>query len=117
MNNEFDNRFKKIEQEIIDLKTSSKYTSVRSAKYSYGTLVYTGVYRITFDVGSEQLFSISYGTVTGEGVALVEERTPNGNQQIIDVVTTYYNGSSYVTRQIPLSVVSNVPVVSIERIS
>lgn len=117
MKNDFDIRFKNIEQELTDLKTATEYTSVRSAKYTYGTLVYSGVYRITYETAPEAIFSIVSGNVTGDGVALIEARTPTNNHQIVDVMTTYFDGDNYVTIQVPLSVVSNRAVTNIERIS
>jgi len=117
MKNEFDRRLKNIEQELTDLKTAGEYTSVKSAEYTYGTLVSTGVYRITYETRPEAIFSIIYGSVSGSDVAIVEPRTPTSNHQIVDVVTTYYDGNGYVTKQVPLSIISNRAVTDVERIS
>lgn len=118
MKNEFESEIKKIEQELIDLKTASKYTSIRSAFHSTSTLVYTGMYRIRYNNNNNPIFSIIYCNFIGSNYGLAYPRTPNGNEQIVEIDSTYFDGDSeqYVTQHLPLSIASNFPVISIERI-
>ena len=119
MKNELVSEIKKIEQELIDLKTASKYTSIRSAFHSSSTLVYTGIYRIKYNNNDNPVFSIIYCNFIGSNYGLAYPRTPNGNEQIVEIDSTYFDGDldEYVTQHVPLSIASNVPVTSIERIS
>lgn len=120
MNKDFEKELKEIEAELTDLKTASEYSSVRSAAVTYSQTVYTGVYRITYENRGEPIFSfIHTGIIEDEedlGGAM--PRTPSGNVQLVDVSTTFINTQFQpVTRYTTMVVVSNVPVVSIERIS
>ena len=117
MENKFDRRLKDVEQELTDLKTAMEYTSVRSARYSYGTSVYSGTYRLTYEPSDEPIFSIISASIAGEVGGVVGEHTPTNNHQVIEVNTYYYDGSSYIVEQAQLSVVSNRAVTAVERIS
>lgn len=118
MRNEFDKRIKHIEDELRDLKTASEYSSVRSAAVTYGQLVYTGTYRITYANADEPVFSsIHTGIIGGEDLGGANARTPQGNTQLVDVFTTYINsGGQEITVQTTLVIVSNLAVQSIERL-
>ena len=116
MKNNFDEDIKNIEAEILALKTATDYTSVRSAQFSSSTLVRTGLYRITYDTGGEDIFSIIYVGTAGSDWGLVYPRTPNGNTQVVEVATTFLDSGQYITKDVPIAIVSNVPVTSIVRI-
>lgn len=118
MKNDFDKEVKDIEQELIDLKTASKYTSVRSALYTADALVYTGVYRIRYENADNPIFSIVYCNYMDSHWGIAYPRTPNGNEQIVEIDTTFFDAdlNEYVTKQAPLSIASNIPVAGIERI-
>lgn len=113
--NDFDRMIKNIEKEILDSKTASQYTSIRSVDFSVSSPVYTGLYRVVYNNDSEPILSFIYmGTDLGNwGIAY--PRTPSGNTQIIEVDTTFYD-AGYQTGSVPMVVVSNVPVISITRI-
>lgn len=119
MKNDFDKKIKDIEQELIDLKTANKYTSVRSASYTADALVYTGVYRISYENTDNPIFSIVYCSFMDSHWGIAYPRTPNGNEQIVEIDTTFFDSdlSTYVTKQVPLSIASNILVTGIERIS
>lgn len=120
MNNQFDEKIKKIERELTDLKTASEYSSIRSAAVTYSQQVYTGSYRITYENKGEPVFSIVHtGLISDEeDLGGASPRTPQGNIQIVDVSTSYTNAQSQeITKYTTLVVVSNIPVISIERIS
>lgn len=119
MDNEFDRRLKNIEKEILNLKTSHEYTSVKNARYSASTQVYTGLYKITYENTSEKVFSLVYSGDSGSNWGrYVWDRTPVNNEQVIEVNTTIYNTSTqqYETINAPVAVVSNKKVLSIVRL-
>lgn len=117
MQNEFDQRVKKLEQELLDIKTASEYSSVKSASFTASTTVYTGEYLITYADGKEDIMANIYcGTSQSEwGIAF--PRTPSGNTQVVEIVSDTNVGGEYVRYYVPLSVASNRQVLSIARIS
>ena len=117
MQNEFDQRVKRLEQELLDIKTASEYSSVKSASFTASTTVYTGEYLITYAVGKEDIMANIYcGTSQSEwGIAF--PRTPSGNTQIVEIVSDTNVDGEYVRYYVPLSVTSNRQVLSIARIS
>lgn len=119
MKNDFANEIKAIEDELLALKTSAEYTSTRSANYTSTANVYTGIYRLTYESSNEPIFSLVYCGNEPLGKGFVYARTPSTDTQIIEADTTYYDFDiqAYVTINVPVSVISNRPVVSIERIS
>ena len=117
MQNEFDQRIKKLEQELLDLKTAAKYTSVKSAAFTTSTTVYTGLYQITYEESLDSIMAnIFCGTSQGQwGIAY--PRTPTGNVQLVEIATDHYEEGGYVTYNVPLSITSNRKVLSIARIN
>lgn len=107
MNNDFDEKLKQIERELLDIKTASVYSSVKSANFTTSFSVYTGVYQINYEGSNEQVLSNIYcGTSQGEwGIAYI--RTPEINSQIVEVVAD---------DPVPLSIASNKKVVSVVRL-
>jgi hypothetical protein len=105
--NEFDQTIKKIESELLAIKTASQYTSVRSANFTSSISVQQGLYRVTYQNTGEPIFSFCYIGTNVEEYGSPYPRTPQGNTQVIEVK----NDSSA-----PLVIVSNVPVISITRI-
>lgn len=116
MKQQFDEVIKNIEDELLALKTASKYASIRSSQFSASTMVRTGLYRITYESASDEIFSLVYCGVSGGNWGLAFARTPIGNTQVVEVVTDVNSGGSWSTFEAPLAVVSNVPVKSIVRI-
>lgn len=115
MAREFEKMVNSLEEEILNLKTASQYSSIRSA-YSVGTTVRTGLYRITYQDTGEDIFSFVTGTPVSDNNGTVWPRTPTGNNQIVEVnsdAITYPSPTS----DIRMTVISNIPVVSITRIS
>lgn len=115
MNDDFSNRIKKIEQELLDLKTSSLYTSIRNTVTAFAGTVSTGVYRVDYNNSGENIISDVYTNRYKQTSGSVSLRTPQGSYQLIDVDTTDRNTGIPSTTS--LVVVSNVPVVSITRVS
>ena len=105
--NDFDQMIKKIESELLAIKTASQYTSVRSANFTASVVVQQGLYRIIYQNSGEPVFSFCYIGTNVEEYGSPYPRTPQGNTQIIEVK---YDSSA------PLVIVSNVPVISITRI-
>lgn len=120
MNSEFDKKLKDIEQELTDIKTASEYSSVRSAATAYSDLVYTGSYLITYDNRGEPIFSMVHTGLIEDQTDLGRSmaRTPENGTQIVDIFTSYQDaGGQEVVKYTTMVVVSNVPVLSITRIS
>lgn len=119
MKQQFDEVIKNIEDELLALKTASKYASIRSSQFSASTMVRTGLYRITYESASDEIFSLVYCGVSGSDWGLAFARTPINNTQVVEVVTDVINEQTqdWETFSAPLAVVSNVPVVNITRIS
>lgn len=118
MKNDFADEIKKIEDEILALKTASKYTSIRSANYTSTANVYTGLYLVTYASSSEPIFSIIDSNISNYNHGWVRPRTPSGNSQVLEVLTTYADsGGNYITDTVSLSIVSNRAVTGIARIS
>ena len=117
MSQEFEKRIKAIEQELIDLKTASEYSSVRSANFSSGFNVTIGTYRVDYD--GDNVMSIIYcansAGVWGSG--LVYGRTPNGSTQIVEVGYSEYILSGSDTETVPMVIISNARVLSLTKLS
>ena len=115
----FENRIKALELELLALKTASTYTSVRSASFTASNLVYTGLYRITYGPPNEEIFSIVLCGTSDRQWGIGYPRTAGTNSQIVEVASDRFDSSTQTTTtlQVPLVVVSNRPVISIERIS
>lgn len=118
MRNEFIERLKNIDNELLDLKTASKYSSVRSANTTSTDYLTTGLYKIEYKSKGEPIISFFYQAILGP-YCWIYARTPDTNSQILEINTTYWSNQQqqYITDSCPISIVSNVPVISITRIS
>lgn len=117
MNNEFDKELKYIEEELLKLKTASEYTSIKNASIFSNLRVTTGLYRITYKASDNPIIATAYkGIMSNRGYYYL--RTPSGNTQIVEVVTTYWSNADqrYYTDENTLTIISNTPVESIVRI-
>ena len=117
MNNEFDKELKYIEEELLKLKTASEYTSIKNASIFSNLRVTTGLYRITYKASDNPIIATAYkGIMSNRGYYYL--RTPSGNTQIVEVVTTYWSNADqrYYTDENTLTIISNTPVVDITRI-
>ena len=118
MTKDFENRIKKIEQELTNLKTSSEYSSVRSVHTASTTGVYTGLYRIDYsNPKNEPVMSLFYKNDSNFGIPY--GRTPSTTSQIVEVNSTRWSNTQqqYITETTSMVVVSNVAVTGITRIS
>lgn len=115
----FDNRVKALENELLALKTASVYTSIRSASFTASNLVYTGLYRLTYGPPTEEIFSIVLCGTSNREWGIGYPRTAGTNSQIVEINSDRFDPytQTVTTLQVPLVVVSNRPVISIERIS
>lgn len=117
MNNEFDKELKYIEEELLKLKTASEYTSIKNASVFSNLRVTTGLYRITYKASDNPIIATVYKGIVGN-YGRYYLRTPSGNTQIVEVVTTYWSNADqrYYTDENTLTIISNTPVESIVRI-
>ena len=114
MQNSFDIAIKEIEDEILNLKTASEYSSVKSS-YSTQVQVTTGLYQITYQDTAEPVFSFAFGTAVTDNFGVAQLRTPSGNTQIVEINTDEVTYPSP-THTSQLTVIANKPVISITRI-
>lgn len=117
MKNDFADRIKKIELELLALKTASLYTFVRASYTAYSGRVQTGLYKIDYETSGEGIISFFYTDKTQDNVGGVYPRTPQGSSQIVEVNTTYYASGAHTTYTLSFLVVSNVPVINITKIA
>lgn len=117
MNNEFDKELKYIEEELLKIKTASEYTSIKNASIFSNLRVTTGLYRITYKSTTNAIIAMVYKGMPGN-YGRYYLRTPSGNTQIVEVVTTYWSNADqrYYTDENTLTIISNTPVESIVRI-
>lgn len=120
--NEFEKRIKVIEQELVNLKTATEYTAVRSVQFGRVVKVQTGLYQITFDLPeAESVLAFAYCGLIEETdfYGTTSSRTPIGNTMVVEISTDYrdFDIQQMVTGIAPLYVLASRPVVSIERIS
>ena len=118
--NDFDKTVKRIEQELLDLKTASEYSSTRSASFGSVNTVSTGLYRITYAPGNEAIMATAFcemiiGTDLYGSARL---RTPENGSQVVEVNTNYRNFDTQqmVVGEATLRIISNRLVTSIARI-
>lgn len=123
MKNIFSQKIKKLEQELVDLKTASKYTSVKSSSYVSPTQVYTGTYQINYKSGEEPIMSkvyISSGTPSWLRTLVVRAylRTPSTDSQILEINTSVPDsgGQTPVTSNATITILSNREIASITRV-
>lgn len=116
MKNDFTEEIKNIENEILALKTASEYVSIRSANYTTTATVQTGLYKITYADGEEPIFSFIQCQRMDTYHGSADPRTPSGNEQVVEVMTSYLENNSPVTTTSSLVIVSNRPVVGFENI-
>lgn len=116
MKNDFAEEIKNIENEILALKTASEYVSIRSANYTTTANVQTGLYMLTYADGQEPIFSFVQCKRMDTYHGSAYPRTPSGNQQVVEVTTSYIDNNVQVTTTSSLVIISNRPVISIERI-
>lgn len=110
MNNECAKILSNLESELLDIKTSRKFAGVKTVKYSSSQNVSSGKYRITYETDDEEIFSAIYLQNNNIDKAMyVLAKTPVSDIQDIEVYISF--GTE------PLQIVSNIPVVSVEKIS
>lgn len=119
---DFGERLKKIELELLALKTSNLYTSIRNTVTAYSGRVSTGLYRIVYDLPQgEGVISSFYSDREQKTWGGIYPRTPQGNTQVVEINTTF--GVNQGGQVVPVSydmsfvVLSSAPVLSITRIS
>lgn len=115
---DFADRIKKMEDELLALKTASPFTSIRNVNITHAETVYTGVYLVEYETNGEEILSSFYSDMYKRSVGSIDPRTPGATSQYVDVFTTSYDTSGNPsTRMVSFSVISNVPVKRITRVS
>lgn len=114
MKNEFDNKIKEIEQELLDLKTACEFVSTRSACVQNSVAVNTGVYQIIYDNPRADHIATFIIADDPNHMAGAFLRIPsNTTTQLVDIVASNTE-QSWTGR---VTIISNLPVVSFTKIS
>lgn len=114
MQNEFTNRIKKIEEELLNLKTNSKYTQAKPINYTSIDVNQSGIYRITYKSNGENI--LSYVTNALPILQLYEEVKPRSVQNNTQDVEIYID-PDLVTSTLQLTVLSTNEVIGFQKIS
>ncbi len=118
MDSSLEKSIKLVEQELTDLKTASEYTSVRSANFRSGYKVSVGLYKLTFASSYDILSMVYCSDASGMwGSGNIYARTPIGNTQIVEVGYSEFIIPGSETETVPMVVISNTPVISLEKIA
>lgn len=112
MQNEFVNRLKKAKEELLDLKTNSKYTQARPINYSSVNVTQSGVYRLTYRDNDENILSFVTNALPAQIYDEIKPRTIQNNAQDVEI---YIDPGSVGT--IRLTVLSTSEVINFQRIS
>lgn len=121
MNHELESKIKNIEQEILDLKTATKYSSLRSSSTIYSQPLSTGNYRVTYNNHGNEVIALFFTEDTqGYRHGPARALPLNGSTQTVQIDASYaiWNDAQ-VSRgdfTVILTIISNYPVVSIEAI-
>lgn len=113
MQNEFANRLKNIQNELLNLKTNSKYTQARPINYTSIDVTSSGVYRITYKDNDENILSFVTNALPIQLYEEVLARTINGNTQEVEI----YIDPDLVGTTIQLTVLATSEVINFEKIS
>lgn len=113
MQNQFANRLKKIQDELLELKTNSKYTQAKPIDYASVDLNQSGVYRITYKNTGENILSFVTNALPIQLYEEVKARTIQNNTQDVEV----FIDPDLVGNVIQLTIIATAPVISFVRIS
>jgi len=113
MRNEFDEKVKKIEQELLDLKTACEFVSTRSAAVQNSVPVNTGIYEIKYENPRSDYIATFIIADDPDNMALASLRTPSDSTtQLVEIAASDPDES----RTGHVSIISNLPIVSFTKI-
>lgn len=119
--NNFEEEIKYIERELQGLKTAQRYTSTKNVAIATFSDLQTGLYLVTFE---KEDFMADYFTgyldPAKSAWASAYPRTPNDDQQVIEIDTTTPGDDpdgARVDNSTDLAIVSSVPVKDFSRLS
>lgn len=113
MQNEFVDRLKKAQLELLEIKTNSKYTQARPINYSSVDVTQSGVYRITYKNNDENILSFVTNALPIQLYEEVKPRTINGNTQDVEI----YIDPDLVGNTLQLTVIATAEIIGFEQIS
>lgn len=113
MRDEFSQRIKKIEEELLALKTASKYTSAKPMNYTSVEVNESGIYRLEYQDEDENILSIVLNAWPIQVFEEVRARTVGGKFQDVEV----YIDPDLVAEVVELTVLSTSPVVGFSKVA
>lgn len=118
----FDQSIKNLLEEIVSLKTHKTVRSALKMCISKPVTVKTGYYKVTYEERDGPILSKAFcqntnAELESDNIGFVYNRTPEGNTQTLEVDTYKYDGGNIVdTLELPMVIISNIPVIKVERI-
>lgn len=113
MEKDFAQRIKRIENELLALKTGSKYSSAKPMNYRTVDITESGVYRITYENNGENILSIVVNALPIQEFEEVKARTVVGQVQDVEI----YRDPALIFETIQLTILSTCKVINFEKIS
>lgn len=112
MQDEFAKRIKHIEDELLALKTNSKYTSAKPMEYTSVDVTESGVYRITYENTEENILSIVTNALPSQLYEEVKARSIQGTHQDVEI----FIDPTYAGEVVRLTVLSTAQVIGFEKV-
>lgn len=112
MQNEFVNRLKKVQDELLALKTNSKYTQAKPINYASVDLTQSGIYRITYMDNDENILSFVSNALPNQLYEEVKARTIQNNVQDVEV----YIDPDLVGHTIQLTIIATSEVIGFAKV-
>lgn len=113
MQNEFEQRIKKIEDELLALKTGSKYASAKPMNHRSVDVTESGVYRITYKDNEENILAFVLNALPIQLYEEVRARSILGTTQDVEI----YIDPDLVATTVQLTILSTCEVIGFEKIS
>lgn len=113
MQNEFEQRIKKIEEELLALKTGSKYTSAKPMNYQSVDVTESGVYRVAYKDNGENILAFILNALPIQLYEEVRARSILGTTQDVEI----YIDPDLVATTVQLTILSTCEVIGFEKIS
>ena len=113
MENQFVIRLKKIQDELLNLKTIGKYTSTIPFNFTSVDITSSGLYRITYNDNDENILSFITNALPVPLFESVKARSINGNIQDVEI----YIDPDLLSSVLQLTILSTNEVIGFEKIS
>lgn len=112
MQDEFTQRIKQIEEELLALKTNSKYTSAKPMEYASVAVTESGVYRITYRNIDENILAMVTNAYPTQIFTEVRARNIQGSIQDVEI----FIDPDYIGGAVQLTILSTAEVVGFQKV-